>query len=154
MSQYIDFKDVANRYPKAADKAGAGPTEMEGYILGAESEVDAALSVLYNVPFIPGSSNVPYLVRDICVDLAYWKMSGWQNEKLGKVQKDYIDARLKKLAEGSILLVSSGGMIPQGQAFAGATSDGTRSSFGVDDSVNWSVSSAWQDSFAADREGD
>lgn len=154
MGWYIEFDDVADRYPKVADKTGAGPKEIEGYIQGAEAEVDAALATIYNTPFTPGSTNAPQLVRDICIDLTYWKAVGWQNEKLGKVQKDYIDARLKAISEGAVLLTNSGGMVGQGPVFAGATSDGIRSSFGVDDPENWSVSSSWQDSFAADREFD
>jgi len=154
MGWYIEFDDVANRYPKVADKAGAGPQEIEGYILGAEAEVDAAVANIYNTPFTPGSSNAPYLVRDICIDLTYWKAMGWTNEKLGKIQKDYIDARLKAIADGTVLLTSSGGLVEQGPVFAGATSDGVRSSFGVDDPELWSVSSSWQDSFATAREGD
>jgi len=154
MSQYINFADVANRYPKVSEKVGAGVAEIEGYIMGAEAEVDAALASIYNVPFIPGSSNVPYLVRDICIDLTYWKAMGWQNEKLGKVQKDYIDARLVAISAGKVQLTNSMGLMTQGPAFAGATSDGTRSSFGVDPVENWSVSEAWQDSFVNDRSGD
>jgi hypothetical protein len=154
MSRYINWQDVANRYPKVADKVGAGSAEAEGYIQGAEGEVDAALVDKYGAPFIPGSSNVPYLVRDICVDLAYWKAMGWQNEKLGPIQKAYIDARLKQFMDGTILLTDVNGTIYQGPPFAAATSDGTRSSFGVDAPENWTVSSAWQDDYASARIGD
>lgn len=154
MSWYITFNDVVNRYSSFASKVGAGATEAEGYILGAEAEVDASLVATYNVPFTPGSSNAPFLVRDICIDLAYWKAVAMFNKDTGPPLKEYIDARLKQLVDGTILLVSSGGLVAQGTPFAAATSDGVRSSFGVDPSENWSVSSAWQDSFVADREGD
>jgi len=154
MTWYVNFADVANRYPKIADAGGAGTTEIDGYILGAEGEVDAALSARYSTPFTPGSSNTPYLVRDIIIDLTYWKAVGWKNEKLGKVMKDYIDKRLDDILTGKVMLTNSAGLVAQGPPFAAATSDGTRSSFGVDRPENWSVSSAWQDAYAADRIGD
>jgi hypothetical protein len=155
MGQYIDFEDVADRYRAFAEKVGAGPNEAEGYIQGAESEIDSALSNIYPTPFTPGSCNVPYLIRDIAIDLTYWKAVAWQNEKLGTTLRTYIDKRILDIQTLKSLLVNSGGgMYPQGPTFAAATSDGKRSNFGIDDPVNWSVSSAWQDSFAADREGD
>ena len=154
MSQYINFTDVSNRYPSFSSKVGAGAAEAEGYILGAEGEVDGILIATYNVPFVPGSSNVPYLVRDICIDLAYWKAVAMFNKDTGPPLKEYIDQRLKQIVEGTIMLTSSTGLIAQGVPFAAATSDSTRSSFGVDDAINWSVSSSWQDEFASAREGD
>ena len=116
--------------------------------------MDAALSARYSTPFTPGSSNAPNLVRDICIDLTYWKAVGWKNEKLGKVMKDYIDLRLQQIVNGTIMLTSSSGLVAQGPTFAAATSDNTRSSFGVDAPENWSVSSLWQDEYASARDGD
>jgi hypothetical protein len=155
MGWYINFTDVANRYANFPVKAGAGATEAEPVIRGAEAEVDAALAGLYPTPFTPGSSNAPYLVRDICIDLTYWKAVGWQNEKLGPIMRAYIDKRLKDINEGKVQLTNSAGLVMQSAPFAGATSDNSvRSSFGMDDPIRWSVSSAWQDDYSAARIGD
>lgn len=154
MGWYIEFDDVANRYPNVAEKVGAGMGEIEGFIQGAEAQIDASLASKYPTPFTPGSSNAPYLIRDICIDLTYWKARGWQSKELGPTLKKYIDERLASIVNGSVLLTNSAGLVAQGPTFAAATSDDTRSSFGVDDPINWTVSSNWQDDFQSAREAE
>ena len=157
MGMYIDWTDVANRYPNMANKADSREAN-NFYVLGAEAEVNAYASDKYTVPFLPGSVNVPDLIRDVCIDLTYWKAVGWQNPVLSKIQRDDIDRRLKGIREGSLPLVGSGGvLVVTAQGFPWSTTfdaNNPHSSFGVDAPENWRVSSNWQDSFAQSREGD
>lgn len=157
MGNYIDWKDVADRYPNVPNRADT----VEGnnfYVVGAEAEVNAAASSKYTVPFVPGSVNVPPLIRDVTIDLAYWKAIGWQNAKLSKIQRDDIDRRLAGIKDGSLPLATGSGTIAQtGLGFAWSTQEDIgepRTSFGVDAPENWSVSSSWQDSFDQARVGD
>lgn len=157
MGRYIDWSDVSNRYPNMGQKADA----KEGnnfYIVGAEAEVDAAASNKYVVPFIPGSVNAPDMIRDVCIDLTYWKAIGWQNKVLSKIQRDDIDRRLAGIKDGTLPLIGSGG-IPTltGAPFAYSTTQETgnvRSSFGHDEPENWSVSQELQDDESSERVGD
>jgi hypothetical protein len=157
MGMYIDWSDVSNRYPNMPQKADA----KEGnnfYVLGAEAEVNAAASAFYAVPFIPGSVNAPDLIRDVAIDLTYYKAAGWQNEKLGPIMRKDIDRRLQGLKDGTLPLVGSGGiLLVQAAGFAYSTTQefgNPRSSFGMDAPENWSVSQDWQDGFDERRSGD
>lgn len=157
MGMYIDWTDVSNRYPNVPQRADS----KEGnnfYVLGAEAEVNSAASEKYTTPFIPGSVNAPDMIRDITIDLTYWKAVGWQNEKLSKILRDDIDRRLKGLRDGTLALVNStGALIQTGAPFAYSTQQefgNPRTSFGPDDPENWSVSSQYQDAIASARIGD
>lgn len=158
MGRYIDWTDVSNRYPNMGSRADAN----EGnnfYIVGAEAEVDAAASQKYAVPFIVNNTYAaPALIKDVTIDLAYWKAIGWQNEKLSKVQRDDIDRRLEGIKDGTLLLIdNSGSLLTTGPSFAYSTQQelgNPRSSFGHDAPENWSVSQDLKDTEADQRTGD
>lgn len=137
MSRYISWNDVADRYPLAAKQAGGSDSVKTNYVNGAEAEVDARLGARYSTPFSP----VPELVRDLCIDLAYFKMV-IGNPKQAKAIKDYLDDRFKSIVDGTLVLTVSGTIVGTSER-AWSDSQGYGSSFGVDAPENWAVSSAW-----------
>jgi phage gp36-like protein len=120
---YISWEDIANKYP-ASVKITNGSNTSSVFIAGAEAEVDAALAARYLVPFTPAHP----LVRDLCIDLAYYKMSIMQegSERLGK----YIEKRLKDLIDGTITLAGAEPVAsPSGRVYAAAWSLNDRAGF-------------------------
>lgn len=116
MARYIDWKDVVGKYADAARIGGA--VEMkESFINAAEDEIDAALATRYLTPFTP----VPGVVRDLCIDQAYFKMALRQkgSDLIGK----FINDRIKALRTGDMVLVMSGTILetvghPRARRFA------------------------------------
>lgn len=134
MGRYIDWADVTGRYNDFAKGPDASVANAS-YVPQAEAEVDARLAAKYTVPFSPA----PYLVKDLCIDLAYYKATIRQESS--KAIKDYIDERFKAILDGSIVLTSSDGVVPVTGNYAWA-SNSYHSSFGLDDPVLWRVDSA------------
>jgi phage gp36-like protein len=133
VGRYIVWTDVTARYSDWAK----GPDSTLGeaaYIPQAEAEVDARLAPKYTVPFSPA----PYLVKDLCVDLAYYKATIRQESS--KLIKEYIDERFKAIIDGTLLLTNSAGVVAGTGGFAWA-SNSYHSSFGMDDETLWRVDS-------------
>lgn len=135
MSRYIEWDDVANTYPDWA-KAVSANTVGNLWIPRAEDEVDGRLAPRYTVPFTP----VPGLVRDLCIDLAYYKLvfASDKGKELGAI----LDARFKAILDGSLVITSSLGQLDTGER-AWSTHQNYPTQFGVDQDINWQVSSAW-----------
>lgn len=143
MGRYVDWQDVVNRYASVANNRGAEQSSLGAVVDDAEGEVDARLGARYAVPFVPGSSNAPQIVRTLSVDLVYYRLN--MQAKWAESLKKYIDARFEALLGGDMTLVTSAGIVDP--AFAGTAFVSTpyRSSFGVaTPSEDWSVSSSWQ----------
>lgn len=137
MSRYILWNDIADRYPLAAKQSGGSASVQSNFVSGAEAEVDARLAVKYSTPFSP----VPELVRDLCIDLAYFKMI-IGNPKQAKAVKDYLNDRFKAIIEGTLVLTVSGTIVGTSER-AWSDRQDFGSSFGVDAPEKWAVSSAW-----------
>jgi phage gp36-like protein len=101
MGRYVDWADCVNKYT-ALPKVGGAKEMQDVFVYEAESEVDAALAPRYTVPFTP----CPGVVKGLVIDLVYWKANLLQ--KGSKVVKDYYDARIKSLLDGTLLIVNSG----------------------------------------------
>jgi phage gp36-like protein len=142
MGRYINWGDVVTKYKNAAQDYGAEATAGGAFIAEAEDEIDARLAGRYVVPFVPGSSNAPGILRGIAVDLAYYKMY-WQQDTSDKLY-DYINDRLNGIATGSITLVTSGGAVVPQAILTAWTDHNYRSAFGPDRVEDFSVSSSWQ----------
>ena len=140
MGRYINWDDVANSYPDWAKTASAN-SAGNLWIPRAEDEVDGRLAPVYSVPFTP----VPGVVRDLCIDLAYYKLAfaSEKGKELGKI----LDARFKSILEGKLLITNSLGRMDTGER-SWSTHQAYPTQFGVDSDVNWQVSSAW----AADQQ--
>lgn len=150
MGRYVDWGDVVAEYPALAkDKASEA---ADRYIVSAEGECDARLAPKFTVPFVPGSSNVPQIVRTLAVDLAYYR-TAWQQKGID-VLKKYIDDRFKGLLDGSIALTNSGGLIPNANQAGAWTDKDHRTAFGIDAPENYSVSDAWLTEQKDERDGD
>lgn len=134
MGRYIKWDDVSNAYPDWVKSVSAN-TVGNLWIPRAEDEVDGRLAPKYTVPFTP----VPGIVRDLCIDLAYYKLA-FATEK-GKELGKILDARFKAILDGDLMLTTSAGQIDGGQR-AWSTHQDYPTAFGVDSELNWRVSSA------------
>jgi phage gp36-like protein len=134
MGRYITWQDVADSYPDWTKQASAN-TYGNLWIPRAEDEVDGRLAPVYTVPFSP----TPGIVRDLCIDLAYFKLAfaSEKGEKLGEILKDRFDAILA----GKLVLTTSAGAVSK-SVTAFSTHQDYPTAFGVDDPLNWRVSSA------------
>lgn len=131
MGRYINWADVTAKYvdfAKGPDASLAG----EHHVPQAEAEVDGRLAPKYSVPFTPA----PYLIKDLCVDLAYYKATIRQ-EGSEKIKK-YIDDRFKAIIDGTLVLTTSAGPVSVAGGLAWA-SNSYHSSFGMDSEINWHV---------------
>jgi phage gp36-like protein len=151
MGRYIDWADIANRYPTVARERGGEQTGMGVFVDDAEGEVDARLAPKYTVPFVPGSSYAPQIVRTLSIDIAYYRLN--MQQKWAETLKEYIDARFKALLDGTMLLVNSSGTLAANDV-AAWTDRPYRSSFGPDDPTNYSISDSWQTDAEDERDGD
>lgn len=133
MGRYIVWTDVTNRYADFAKGPDATIGEA-AFIPQAEAEVDGRLAPKYTVPFSPA----PYIVKDLCVDLAYYKATIKQ-ESSKLIQED-LERRFKAIIDGTLLLTTSAGVVAGTGGFAWATNS-YHSSFGFDSEVNWRVDS-------------
>lgn len=131
MGRYINWADVTARYVDYAK--GADSTQSEAaFVPHAEAEVDARLAPKYTVPFSP----VPYLIKDLCVDLAYYKANIKQESV--KPLKEYIDERFKAIIDGTLILTTSDGIVASATG-GGWAANSYHSSFGLDSEVLWRV---------------
>lgn len=138
MGRYINWEMVVGKYPDVPKIADA--TRAESYFIHAsEHEVDAWLGARYTTPF---SSNVSQAVKDICVDLAYYKMI-WRQKDSMPLYK-YVRERCDAFINGTMVLTDASGNILAGGEAPWSTSDGYSATFGVDDVLNWAVSSVAQ----------
>lgn len=145
MARYINWADVTGRYPDAAKAQGGSEVVKANYVTGAEDEVDGRCAAKYTVPFSP----VPGIIRDLCVDLAYFKMIV-KNPKAAKALKEYIDERFEAIIDGTLIITTSAGLLtPADGAWA---TDQYPTAFGVDRDENWQVPSDWVDANKASRE--
>lgn len=131
---YANWSHVTGRYKDAATIAGA---ESVGsyWMAAAEAEVNGRLAARYAVPFMP----VPELVRDLTVDLTYYKMIALSERAVPL--KQYLDARFADIIAGTLVPVTDDGAVPGAAAGGAAMAWGTHMSyhgpFGPDSPLNW-----------------
>lgn len=135
---YATWQDLAARYKKFAEDYDSSEAQI-GFMNGADADIDARLSLRYVVPFNP----VPSAIKDIAIDLAYWKMTIGQES--AKELKKYIDQRLDSLSAGSTSLVVSGTLLGTLENLPWSDTMNRRTQFGVDAPENWNVSADWED---------
>lgn len=135
MGRYINWADVTGRYGDFA-KGPDATVAAASFIPQAEAEVDGRLAPKYTVPFSPA----PYLVQDLCIDLAYYKATIRQEGS--KIIGESLEKRFKAIIDGTLLLTTSAGTVAEDGATAWV-SNSYHSSFGPDSEVNWRVDSNW-----------
>lgn len=133
MGRYINWADITNRYPDAT-KIGGAADVSSAWIFGAEADLDSRLGSKFTVPFSP----VPDVIKDLCIDLAYYRMVMRQkgSEPIGKL----VDTRIAGMLNGTIVV--AGAPETSGSALA-YVSNSYHSAFGPDSEVNWQVSTEW-----------
>jgi hypothetical protein len=131
MGRYITWADVTGRYNDFAKGPEASTAELS-FVPQAEAEVDGRLAVKYSVPFSPA----PYLVKDLSIDLAYYKATIRQESS--KLIGEYLEKRFQAIIDGTLILSNSLGTVGAVGNMAWA-SNSYRSSVGPDSEVNWSV---------------
>lgn len=144
MGRYIDWSNLTNRYTDAAKIAGAEAVHS-AWLFGVEAEVDARLSLRYTVPFSPA----PDLVKDLCTDLLYARMTARQEGS--QVIYERVMDLFKEIIAGTVTIP---GVTPSAGSKSTFASNSYRSAFGTDDPVNWSRSQSELDDQAAERMGD
>jgi phage gp36-like protein len=144
MGRYIEWADVTGRYIDTAKYTGGEGGVGSYWLALAESEIDAFVAPKYTVPFSP----CPLPIKDLCIDLTYYKMS--MRQESAKPLWEYIDYRLKAILNGTMTLTTSGSALAQGTAWS--ENSGYASSFGPDDPLNWRVSSDWMDAVEGSRD--
>lgn len=136
MGRYIEWTDVQNAYPDWAKSVSAN-TVGNLWIPRAEDYVDGRLAAAgYTVPF----AATPGLVRDLCIDVAYWKLAfaSEKGKELGKI----LEQTFKAISDGDLVITTSVGPLGSTER-AWSTHQDYPSHFGVDTDVNWQVSEEW-----------
>lgn len=144
MGRYIDWQDLANRYTDAA-KMGGAEAVHSAWLFGVEAEIDARLSIRYTVPFSPA----PDLVRDLCIDLLYARMTARQEGS--EVIYERVMDTIKEMVAGTLPLP---GVAPLPLGGAAWASNSYRTAFGPDDPINWSRSADQLADAVNERMGD
>lgn len=136
MGRYIDWSDIAGRYPDIARQGGA--ESVASYWLAyAEAEVDARLAAKYTTPFSPA----PTLVRDLCIDLTYYRMT--IRQKGSELIRESLDERFAGIINGTISLPNTVEIVADTLAWSEQAQPGYHTAFGPDDALNWRPSSAY-----------
>lgn len=146
MGRYCDWEDVIGRYPELSTIGDAGKV-ASSYIVYAESFVDGILRSHYATPF--SESNM--IVKDLCVDLVYWRAAGRKIEGSEAVWSGFYTT-ITLLKKGEMAMVdASGNVVPSlmAQPAAYSTTQSYHSAFGMDDPIDWSVD---DDQIDADRD--
>jgi phage gp36-like protein len=134
MGRYISWADVTARYVDFAKGPDALAAEV-AFVPHAEAEVDGRLGAIYTVPFSPA----PYLIKDLCIDMAYYKATIKQESS--KAIWDSLERRFKAIIDGTLVLTNSAGLVAGSSAGGAWASNSYHSAFGFDNEVLWHVDS-------------
>lgn len=138
MGRYIEWDDVVDRYPELNTLGGAdelGPA----YIDYAESFVDGLLSDKYTVPF----SNNNMVIRDLAIDYVYYRAARFKFEDAASVQSAFFGV-IAMIKNGDLNMVDTSGEVITGiEKIMGiySTTESYHTAFGIDDPINWRISS-------------
>lgn len=135
MGRYIDWADIAGRYVDVT-KIGGAEAVASHWISYSEADIDARLAVAFTTPFSPA----PDVIKDLCIDMAYYRMT--MRQKNSEVIKAFIDERLTGLINGTIVINASSpndGVLAWGEQ----NQTGYHTAFGPDGELNWTPSSAF-----------
>ncbi len=102
MGRYINWSDVVARYPLVEDIGGAVEVDSV-FIAYAEYHVDEMLGSKFTVPF----SNNNATVRDLSIDVTYWKAGKLKIEEADKMEEQVMK-RVNKLLSGETVMIVDG----------------------------------------------
>lgn len=143
MGRYIDWADIANRYPDVA-KIGGSEAVSSYWLNYVEAEIDARLAVRFTTPFTP---TAPDVIKDVIIDMTYYRMT--MRQKGSEVLKNSIDERISGMIDGTLYI--SSGVTESTVAWSEQDKTGYHTSFGPDNEIDWVVSSSWVDDVEAKR---
>lgn len=138
MGRYINWSDVIDRYPEI-ESLGGSDVISSTYIVYAESFVDGLLQSHFTPPF----SNNNVTVRDLSIDCVYWRAGRFKLENATEVKSGFFET-IDLLKNGHLPMVDTdGNVIPGFEANPGiySSTQSYHSSFGMDDPINWRISS-------------
>lgn len=150
--RYAIWADVVNRYSDAA-KINQGQVDFEAAFIGpAENYIDSAFASRYTVPFCNTISFCPPFINDLAIDIAYYRAVGIRSKFAKNIITD-ISSRMGLINGGQGRIMSgSGTLMPTNNSGIFNTNEQFASSFGMDDPINWHVSSDWQADSAGNRQ--
>ncbi len=127
--RYITWNDVTDRYKRVPGTNDAQTTGAV-FIPQAEAEVDGRLAPRYAVPF---TAPIPEIVRDLSIDLVYYKMIMLDPKKAAELGKS-LAQRFKDILAGAIIIPVGGDSSPGNAA---SLDKAYTSAFGHDDPASW-----------------
>jgi len=136
MGRYINWDDVIDRYPELNTLSGADELSS-AYIVYAEAFTDGMLAGTYTVPF----SNNNVIVRDLSIDMTYWRATRFKLEGAVDVRSAYF-ITVDQLVDGTLTMVDDAGtIIPALKKKIGlfSTTESYHSSFGMHLPEEWHI---------------
>ena len=127
---YTTWDTLVSKYPGLASKNANSPEVALSFLPGAQAEIDGRLCSKYAVPFSP----VPDLIKDLCTDLIYAKIT-IRDQKLSKPVMDYYEKRMVMLEKGTLQIVVDG--VANDLSNGASVDKSYHSVFGMDDPIKW-----------------
>lgn len=137
--RYITWDDVVMRYRDFSTLGGAVKAASH-YISMAEARIDALLASHYTTPF----SRNNMVIRDLTIDMTFLLAARLKSEESNRIKKDIMEM-IEALKDGTMSMVdNSGTLISAGPTTTTVWSDreNYHPVFGLDDPMEWGVSSA------------
>lgn len=107
MSDYINWKDVVDRYP-GIERVGGASEVGSVYVEYAERELEGMLAGFFTTPF--SSNNLT--AKDLAIDLTYARIANLKMEDR-KEFRDEVLGRIQALKEGQAAMVTTSGDVMQ-----------------------------------------
>ena len=109
---YITYAELVERYDTIASWGGSEAVVNSGLIYYAEMELNSRLATHFAVPF----SAAHPTVKDLAMDLAYWKALRTRDPKKAKEIEDQVLGRIERIKKGEEYIYTGSGtiMLPEG----------------------------------------
>lgn len=109
---YITYAELIERYDTLASWAGSEAAVNSGLIYYAEIELNSRMASHFSVPF----SAAHPTVKDLAMDLAYWKAMRTRDPKKATEIEDAVLGRIQAIKDGKEYIYTGSGtiMLPEG----------------------------------------
>ena len=109
---YATYDEVIRRYPLLESATGGGDYTAESVVNSdliyfAEMELNSRLASHFPVPF----DDVPPTVRDLCIDLAYYRSIRYTDPDKAQKLRSAIDGRIDGIKDGKEYIYTSSGTL-------------------------------------------
>lgn len=135
MGRYINWEDCIDRYPELNTLGGADQLSS-AYIVYSEAFVDGILSTNFTPPF----SNNNMIVRDLAVDMVYWRAARFKLDDAVQVRSSFF-VTVGLLKDGQLNMYDEAGtLIPAvDKSFVYSNTQSYHSAFGMDAVEDWEI---------------